>query len=297
MNYYYYSTDGGEVAGPYPLEELKILLANRKIPNTTQVCPEGQDTWRLLADLLSHTTPNVPLTRVTSPTQFYPASKMHVSAKQSKPLILFCSVFAAVVLAGLVLMFSYEYLFRGKPVQQSTRQTSTEPIPTTTPIAPTLMPVVESADYQNFLRVSRRLVTAIQSGISFDDFHERAVDVLASAKEALRVVQSPVKREIIEKFALAITDADDLWHYKMTANQDVNWLILYRREGDSYSAEQLCSDRWDSKFSELITAYHLDVQRGDPLGVNGDYWYILIDPSIAKIFVVCTDTFTELDQP
>jgi hypothetical protein len=140
-------------------------------------------------------------------------------------------------------------------------------------------------------------VTAIQSGISFDDFHERAVDVLASAKEAIRVVPSPEKKEKLVRFALAIVDADDLWHYKVTTKPDYNWLIIYRKEGDSYSPDQLCSDRWDNKFAELASTYNLNVQHGDPLGTNGDYWYIMIDPSISKIFQVCADTFTELDQP
>ena len=137
-------------------------------------------------------------------------------------------------------------------------------------------------------------MTAIQSSISFDDFHERAVDVLASAKEALRVVPSSEKKELIVKFALAIADADDLWHYKM-ATDHYNWLIQYQKEGDSYSAEQICSDRWDTKFAELATTYHLDVQHGAPMG--GDSWYIMIDSSIPKIFEVCAETFTELDRP
>jgi len=303
MNYYY-STDGSEVAGPYPLEELKILVDTRKISNTTQVCREGQDTWQPLADLLSETTPAVPLTPAKAPAQSYPASKTPIPAKESKPLALFSSVFAAVVLGGLALMFSYQYFFRAKSLQQFTPLTSTNPTPAPTnstpapsPIAPTPTPFADSPDYQNFLRVSRRLVTAIQSSISFDDFHERAVDVLASAKEAMRVVPSPEKKEMIVKFALAIADADDLWHYKMTTKPDYNWLIIYRREGDSYSADQLCSDRWDNKFSELASTYNLDIQHGDPLGVNRDYWYIMIDSSIPKIFQVCAETFTELDQP
>jgi hypothetical protein len=119
MNHYY-STDGSEVAGPCSLEELKHLFDTRKIPYTTQVCSEGEDTWRPLADLLSEATPAFLSTRAEAPPQSYPASITPAPAKHSKPLALFSSVFAAVVLGGLVVMLSYQYFFRAKSLQQFT---------------------------------------------------------------------------------------------------------------------------------------------------------------------------------
>jgi len=51
MNYYY-SIDGTEVNGPYSLSELTSYFATGAIPNTTQVCQEGAQTWQPLSAVI-----------------------------------------------------------------------------------------------------------------------------------------------------------------------------------------------------------------------------------------------------
>lgn len=48
MNYYY-STDGTEVEGPYSMTELIGFREMGILPDSTQVCAEGQETWKLLS--------------------------------------------------------------------------------------------------------------------------------------------------------------------------------------------------------------------------------------------------------
>ncbi len=52
MNYYY-STDGSSVIGPHSLDELSELHKSGALPQTTQVCPEGEQAWQPLSAILS----------------------------------------------------------------------------------------------------------------------------------------------------------------------------------------------------------------------------------------------------
>jgi hypothetical protein len=209
----------------------------------------------------------------------------------------------AVSLLIIVITAAYYFVYRKSPQSDSGTAAEVQLLQqeidrlkaAQSPTAPKPETSIENPDYQNFLRLSRRLVVAIQSGIQYEDFHQRAVDVLASATEAARLAPSPTERNAITSFALAVTDANDLWHYEAITKKEVNWLLVYDKDGDSYSAEQLCSDRWDNKVSELVEAYSLDFKYGDPVGVGKDYWTILIDPSIPKILTVCVDRFQTLD--
>jgi hypothetical protein len=170
---------------------------------------------------------------------------------------------------------------------------------TPTPQTPT--PAVESPDYQNFLRVARRLMTAIEAGISFQDFHQRVTDVLASAKEASRSAPTPAKQKAIATFATAITDAHDIWRFKV--NNDKNTL-KYSIDGGVPNrladfAGSPCSDRWDFKASELIKAYKLDVYEPGYLesyNVRGANATVAIDFSLKKIFKFCGETFAILES-
>ena len=50
MNYYY-SIDGVEVQGPCPLSDLVRQFSSGALPEATQICAEGTQTWQTLASL------------------------------------------------------------------------------------------------------------------------------------------------------------------------------------------------------------------------------------------------------
>lgn len=166
--------------------------------------------------------------------------------------------------------------------------------PAATPVAES--PVAESPDYQNFLRVSRRLMTAIESGTSFHDFHERAVDVLASAKEASRSAPTPAKQKAIATFAIAIIDANDIWscggdgdlsgQYLYYTKDKVSGALTRRHEANF----RPCG-RWDSELPKLVAAYKLDAYSKD-----GSSAVVIIDFALKNIFKVCADTFAILES-
>jgi hypothetical protein len=173
-----------------------------------------------------------------------------------------------------------EEVERLKSAQQS-------PPPATTPAA-------ESPDYQNFLRVARRLMTAIESGTSFQDFHERAVDVLASAKEASRSASTPTKQKAIATFATAIIDANDIWGCK-SAESDY---LRYYDEGHGvmWTGSANCG-RWDVELPKLVAAYKLDTHEpGYPAAYSGGT-LVKIDLALKKIFKFCGQTFEILEAP
>ena len=165
------------------------------------------------------------------------------------------------------------------------------------PLAPpAATSAAESPDYQNFLRVARRLMTAIESGVSFQDFHERAVEVLASAKEASRSAPTAAKQKAIATFAIAIIDANDLWSCEGDSDLSGQYLrydkdkngSLRRHYGDVFHP---CG-RWDHELPKLDTAYKLDAYSND-----GSFALVRIDSALKNIFKVCADTFAILESP
>jgi hypothetical protein len=50
MNFYY-STDGTEVLGPHSLDELLAHYRSGALPDSTQICAEGQQEWQSIASL------------------------------------------------------------------------------------------------------------------------------------------------------------------------------------------------------------------------------------------------------
>ena len=169
--------------------------------------------------------------------------------------------------------------------------------------SPIATPATESPDYQNFLRVARRLMTTIESGSSFQDFHGRVADVLASAKEASRSAPTPAKQKAIATFATAIIDANDIWSCSggdadgsLRYGKDKNG-VVERYYGDFYHS---CG-RWDFELPKLVATYNLDTyELGYPsaYSANKSSWpavTIRIDLALKKIFKVCADTFEILE--
>jgi len=165
--------------------------------------------------------------------------------------------------------------------------------------SPIATPATESPDYQNFLRVARRLLTSMESRSSFQDFHGRVADVLASAKEASRSAPTPAKQKAIATFATAIIDANDIWS---CSGGDADGSLRYGRDkndvveryyGDFYHS---CG-RWDFELPKLVAVYKLDTYEPGYLpaySANKSSWpavTIRIDLALKKIFKVCAHTF------
>ena len=168
--------------------------------------------------------------------------------------------------------------------------------------SPLATPAAESPDYQNFLRVARRLMTTIESGPSFQDFHGRVADVLASAKEALRSVPTPIKQKAIATFATAITDANDIWS---CSGGDADESLRYGRDKSGFVSRYYedvyhSCGRWDFELSTLVAAYKLDTPEPGYLPAYSAHssWPVAtvrIDLALKKIFKVCIDTFEILE--
>ena len=160
---------------------------------------------------------------------------------------------------------------------------------------PAATSAAESPDYQNFLRVARRLMTAIESGVSFQDFHERAVEVLASAKEASRAAPTAAKQKAIATFAIAIIDANDLWSCESSTDKSGQYLYYEKDKGSGVLKRtdlvRPCG-RWDSELPKLVADYKLDAYSKD-----GSSAVVIKMFTLKDIFKVCADTFPILESP
>ncbi len=283
MSYYYHFGEG-EVVGPCPLQEITALAAIGTIPQETQVCREGEDSWRPLADLIPVNAENLT-----------PAKPADLPLRRNQsPAVLFLAIFGAVVLGGGVLMFGYFRFISQKPAPVAAAPKLS---PTPQASLPTPTPYVEAPDYKNFLRVARRLITATSTGINFPDFHGRAVEVISAAEEAVRVAPSDDKRKAVAVFAIAVADVDDIWRYKIAHQQ---MALDYDRSRTSRSGEHFpCSDRWDNHLSEMIVTYHLDTGSWNERAsshLDELPHIVFIDSAIQKIFGMLSRTFSTLES-
>ena len=70
---YYYSTDGSEVKGPTSTEGLQEMYSKGILAESTQVCLEGEEVWRLVSDVLV-------FKRTPEPARTQPANIVHRKA-------------------------------------------------------------------------------------------------------------------------------------------------------------------------------------------------------------------------
>ncbi len=294
MNYYV-SKDGNEVKGPYPLAELRNIVAENEL-SAVQICGEGQNVWEPLLTVLTAGEEHLASAGPTAAVQ----ATFNAPKKQHGPITLFLSVLSAVILGGGILMLCFVYFERQKANEPNPISiiAKSSLIPHSSLTSPT--PYIEAPDYKNFLRVSRRLLTAIQTSVSFGDFHERAVEVISSAEEAVQVAPSDEKRKAVAIFAIAVADADDIWHFKLAHNQTA---LVYSKSATSRAGEQYpCSNRWDNHLLELIDTYKLDAgnsatERASSHPEERPPLYVFIDSAIQKIFTALSTTFRILEAP
>jgi hypothetical protein len=148
-------------------------------------------------------------------------------------------------------------------------------------------------------------MTAIESGTSLQDFHERGIEVLAAAKEAYRIAQSPERRRDIELFANAISDVEAIWRNKVAKrNSYIKYTDNFRKRNLGQYGEE-CGERWDNHASELIATYKLDKTLDERDSYEGSATRvdkngegsINSDIAIQKIFRFCSATFRALEKP
>lgn len=154
-------------------------------------------------------------------------------------------------------------------------------------------------EFEEFLRVSRRMVSAMGTGVSYLDFGQRLVEVNASAEEALSKSINDTQKVKIADFVLALRDAHNLWRYKVS--KDGVSIRIESTEGHahpvSYPIE--LGDRWNLNFSDLTEKYGLrDTRNFVPAIVDyenskGEMYF---DRAIERIFEYASKTFRELEK-
>jgi hypothetical protein len=119
-------------------------------------------------------------------------------------------------------------------------------------------------ELREFLSVSRRLLTAIKTSLTYVDFSQRLIDVKASAEEVLPKV-SPEQRTNISNFVLALNDARSLWEYSHLTDEATMRLTRYKdnRYGPKTYAS-LLGKRWNEDFQERVETYRLREKRAEP---------------------------------
>ncbi len=158
-----------------------------------------------------------------------------------------------------------------------------------------------SPELTEFLRVSRRMVSAIGTGVNYRDFGQRLVEVNATAEETLRKLNHSAQRTNIVDFVLALRDAYTLWGYKLSLDSDRMRLktISGLYVPMDFSAE--LGDRWNLNFPDLVKKYALDDKHDPPspiinYGTQRDDSVLIFDWALERIFAYATKTFRELEK-
>ena len=147
-----------------------------------------------------------------------------------------------------------------------------------TPV-PRLQQAKAPEEYQRFVAESRRLTTAISGGISFQEFHNRFVEITSLAQETERVLSDRSARALVTDFALALDDAHALWAYKVQTESVVIHLPCGVVE------DNLLGRRWCSQFAELCQRYSLGKNRS----------VVLIDTDLKKILGYIHASFQKIE--
>ena len=119
-------------------------------------------------------------------------------------------------------------------------------------------------EIREFLSVSRRLLVAIKTSLTYVDFIQRLIDVKASAEEALPKV-NPEQRTNISNFVLALNDARSLWEYSHLTDEAK--MRLTRDKDNHYGPKtyaSLLGKRWNEDFQERVETYRLREKRAEP---------------------------------
>lgn len=141
------------------------------------------------------------------------------------------------------------------------------------------------------------MVTAMRTGVSFQEFHAQVPEITASAQEALRTLNDSSKRKRIGEFTNALIDAHEIWRYKISEDESK---LKLTDVGGHYIRTYLStpiSESWDTDLDPLVKKYDLAI--GDPseraITNYGRSSELDIDMAIQKIFAYAATQFRELD--
>ena len=157
-----------------------------------------------------------------------------------------------------------------------------------------------TAEFSEFLRVSRRIVSAIGTGLTYPDFGQRLVEVNASAEEALPKLVDPTQKAKVTDFVLALRDAHSLWRYKTSSDsgrirlEKVSGVYAY-----AIGFPKELGDRWNSNFSDLVKKYNLHYENdrlASPIVDFGNRPELIIDRGLERVFDYATKTFGEIEK-
>ena len=120
--------------------------------------------------------------------------------------------------------------------------------------APQGTPSIQSEEFGTFLKLGRRMVGAIETGITFEDLHARLPDLKVSAKEVIRRLPESQTRTQIAAFTDALIDAHSLWRYKISEQK---LIVALDKTSSGYEPRNSgLGNHWDNKFNELNHTYN-----------------------------------------
>jgi len=207
-------------------------------------------------------------------------------------------IVAAVAFLGV----SYYANSGGVPQKASIAQRR-EPTANPSP-APTAPPIPLSV--QEFVREARRLESAISTGVSFQDFHAKVSNLVATAEEALAATKDTDLQRNIAVFMQALLDIDNLWSINVTGirlsdgGRATKDRLLYDKISSDYyecndNGDYVISPRWRTDVLKLASLYEFGSdQFGSRAGYSG-VMELRIDAAIRKMFFFSSKVFKKIE--
>lgn len=281
-----------ENAGPYTLGQLKSMWATGKVTAKTRYWKEGSTEWKRLLEIASE------LEGTVQPSESPKIAKAEIP--QRKKLIhnkvpIICYLALVVLISTLAGIYYLRHgSHAGGTISPSSALLPETPRPALATATP--LPKPASPEYANFVREARRLLTAIGTGINYQDFHNRATEVISSGIEAAKHTDDETKRNAVIAFYTAVADVNDLWSFGIRKNPSARDLGRTQLSGES---KDIVSNRWNQETKELVNLYRLSVDLNiddvyTPYSSYNDT--VRIDNAIQYIFIFCRSTFQTLDD-
>ena len=191
--------------------------------------------------------------------------------------------------------------------RRSGAQSVASALPTAHPINQTPQTVSaanQSEEYRQFIRESRRLVSAINAGLTPDDMGQRLIEITASAEEASRTVTDSEIKVNIKTFVETLTDALWLWRLGVSIGERpgvLNGIIDIPMVNGKLSYADVIS-----QIPQSLRTYNLDhIQEfADKYKISsfffessrGSYWKSFdTRGALQPLFSIAIETFHSLD--
>jgi len=265
MKRYYYSKDGTTVSGPVNIAELIRLVDSHEIPETAQVCEEGQETWETLDSVVAtHERPQVSDSNVGRSSGTSSAVAGTKAERKASPLIaVICiSCLSLAVIGGLITwaMLTSGAAAKSAPIQgKKTTQPTLEPTSTPTPkvSAQTKEKIVL------MIQAVSKLTSQIEQGVSLSDYKNQLAEI-RSVLEALEIVGWPKNSEAAQsrvQFALnGWILAQDIWSEQARLQSNPEDALFFKTGG----AEKIFGGRIRTQEANLKKVLDLDPELFSP---------------------------------